>query len=287
MKGVVLATLSTAALVFSQACGGPQCICSPYPQYSAVLLTEKDSGLVLPLALYQSIGVMLPGSGRQIDSSDHDRLIPYHSTVDQTTGSTYAAFTPEAVIYWDRLNRLGGRVELFAPAQGSHHEWHVTVMIGTDNPNLGNFGTYYGSGTALVAPGQSFVISWTVGTPAPIITDPTVLAAATLPVTVESAYRPTNQPQFTVLKTFMQQLFVATGRGTAQIDAPNALPLGCNAGPGMMCSSGPVGPSQKVSVQDWSGWTCSLDGGCAQLTKDAHFLPGGHQFSVPSTRPKP
>ena len=264
MKVCAVAILATASLLLGPACMTQRCD-GLWPGDSApVLLTEKDAGAVVPVARYQPIGVLLPGSNRRINDSDEARLLPYHPTVCQPPDMTFASFAPVWAIYKDKLSRIGGRFEISAPAQGAHHAWHVTVIVGTDPGAVGYAGTYFGRGVVFMSPGQSFVVSWTVGGRTPIINNPAVLAPAGLAMTMATSWG----------ARFTQQLFVATGYGTDEINAPDALPLGCNISPHGECSRVPVGPSQKVVVADEYGYACSLDGGCEQTKADASGAPG-------------
>jgi len=265
-----LAAICLVGAFLGQSCGG--CICSPYPFYTAVTLTSRDANTVVPLGAYQTLGVLLPGSDRQIDTSDSKRLIPYHPTVDQPPDMTFAEFSPTGA-----TPPFGGKVEISASAQGGNPRWHVTVMLGTDPQSDGWPAGYIGSGTMLLAPGQSFVMSWPVGADAPTSTDPTVLAAVGEAMPVHSEYEAGPDYRFIVYKTFNQQLFLAAGSGTAQLAAVSALPPRCNSEPGPGCSTIPVGCSETIRVIDDAGWQCSLDRGCVPLKGIAAQRPGGYQ----------
>jgi hypothetical protein len=284
MRVGTLATFCVVVLLVGSSCG-PQCTCSPYPFYSAVFLTGADSNKVVPLGFGQYLGVLLPGSGRTIEGSDGVRLIPYLPTVDQPDDMTFEQFWPGATM---NTGTFGGTVTLSSRAQPARAvgrslpAWHLTVVIGSDPRGEFNQGTYSGRGTTTMVTGQSFVVSWPVGGAAPTTSDVSVLAPVGPITTVHSAYQPGGQTTFSVIKTFTQQLFVATGVGRAKLNAPDAMPPGCNASPEPACSTGRVGPSQDFVVRNDPTWTCSVRHGCIHDSANGYWHPDWYQRADPS-----
>jgi hypothetical protein len=280
MRGGGLAVLCLAGLLAGGSCS--TCICSPYPFYSPVFLTTADANEVVPIGFYQAVGVLLPGSGRTINASDAGRVISYRPTVDQPDGMTYESFTPGTLNYTGKPPPFGGLVDLRAPAQGRLPSWHVLLMIGSDPFGENIQGTYSGRGTTLMVTGQSFIVTWRVGGAAPTTTNASVLSPVGPVLTLHSAYGKGPNYAFSVDKTFTQQLFIATGIGTATLNAPDAMPEGCNAAPSASCHSLLVGPGQEFDVRDDPGWSCSLGKGCSPLGTGEAPRPDGYHFTSPS-----
>jgi hypothetical protein len=269
MRAVVLATLVLVAVVGSS-CG---CSCGAYRAFTTVMLTAADSGKIISLGLRQSVGVLLPAGNRTIRDSDPNRLTPYPSPQDQPPSMTLEVFGPNATEYTGKLFNFGGTVVLSSPAAGPNPEWQVTVVVGSD-PLSGYSGTtYLGAGTTVMLAGQSFVISWPVGGKAPTTSDPSVLAPFGPAAQLEPAFYTTGEA-VTFGAPFMQQLFVASGLGTARLASPDTVLVSNNS------QRIPFGPSQDFIVTMAPAWECSLEHGCMQLklggpVRPDHYYPAG------------
>ena len=264
MRAVVVASLAVVTLVASSAC--ESCSCSPiYGNFAAILLTEKDTSQTVPLGMYQTVGVLLQGAGRTINVSDPELLVPY-AVQEQPAGMTFERFVPDSPNGAGRPYVFGGTVTVSAPATAGQPAWQATVIMGTDprgqvsGLNGVGAGAFVGGGTTVMTVGQSFVVSWAAGRPAPASSNPPVLRPTGDPVTVHNGYQQAGQTTMTSGPDYEQQLFVAVGVGIATLSA---------AGDAIRTvdpNAAAFGGSQTFVVRLVPGFTCSPTAGCVQTT---------------------
>ena len=102
-----LASSLVAIAIAGSACG-EHCSCAYLNTNVNVLLTDADSGTVVPLGFFQSVGVELQGSGRTIAISDPSRMQVWLQLA-QPSGKTVAIFNPTQSGTGSRADQLHGR----------------------------------------------------------------------------------------------------------------------------------------------------------------------------------
>lgn len=221
------------------------------------VLISQQGGTAVPLGLYQTAGVLIPGSGRALTPSDSDRV--QSGPVDrQPDGSSLFTVYPKASAAWGKPFHFGGTVGLTASTNTFQSRWSVTIEIATDPVSGYDLHTYVGSGTTVLQIGQTFLMRWPVGSAAPLSSDAGILMALTDPIEGFVASQPVGGSTVTHGTDYMEQLFVTVATGSAVLSAPSAFD-----------PSRPTnfGPSQRFIVRDDPRWTCSPAGGCS--TPDA------------------
>jgi hypothetical protein len=272
VRALALATLMLG-LIAGSACGN--CSCGlPYGNYASVMLTGKDASRAVPVGMFQTVGVVLEGSGRVINVSDAGRLVPF-PVGPQPDGMTLELFRPDAPEQAGTPFEFGGAVVISAPASGPHPEWMATLVIGSDprgdgggGPFVGS-GAFAGSGTTVMALGQSFVVSWPAGGTAPKSSDSSVLEPSGDPMLVHSGYQLTQKTSVTDGPAFLQQLFVGVGVGTATFTLPDAIHT-------VAGDASSYGGSQDFVIRLVQGFTCSPERGCVQNTAGGPDRPDKH-----------
>jgi hypothetical protein len=241
-----MASSLVALAIVGSACGDP-CLCQASPSAVNVLLTEADSGTVVPLGSFEKLGVELQGSGRTISISDPSRMQAFLPRAEPS-GKTVVMFSPTHSGTGTRVNQLlsyGGTEILSAPAQGSHQAWSATVVVTTDP---------FRAVTTVVAVGQSWVSRWWVGGDGPRTSNASSLAPLGPPVTVRSATQVAGTAEFVVDRSWEQQVLVALAPGTAVVSAPADSPLATNE----------TTEGSEYIVTNVPGWSCSASDGCRQ-----------------------
>ncbi len=251
---LILALGMALTVLAGTGCG---CSCGGGPLVMDLLVTQAG-GAPTPVGLHELVGVLIPGSGRSLTPSASDRVTT--GLVDQQPdGSSLVTVYPTATAYWGKPFHFGGTIELTASTNLHQSGWNTSIEIGTDPNSIYDLHTYEGAGTTVMQVGQTFLMTWPVGTPAPASSDAAVLTLLGNPVEVARATQTVGQS--TIIKgiAYMQQLVVAVNPGNAKLSAPQAFdPAHLNR---------LFGPSQQFIVIDDARWTCSPSGGCS--TADA------------------
>lgn len=277
VAGLVLAAIAGSAC--------EHCSCGGYVNYATVVLTEKDAFQTVPVGAFQSVGVLLPGSHRTVTPSDAGLLVPYGPAAFVPDGMTLLTFRPDQPGDVGRPFVFGGVVSLSAPATADHPLWMAQLIIGTDPLDV-NFvppsfpqgsGAFTGGGTTVMALGQSFVVSWSAGGGAPTSGSASVLQPLGAPVRVHSAWQGSQSPPYSVRTgpEWLQQLFVAVGVGSAMLTVPDAVHT-------LDRNLGSFGGNQTFVVRSTPDFSCTVDGGCHELTmpqtgptRPDHHYPAG------------
>jgi hypothetical protein len=278
VRALVVASLALA-VVAGSAC--ENCSCVTYGNYASVMLTDKDASRLVPVGMFQTVGVVLPGSGRAITVSDTGRLVAHPVPPQlQPDGMTMELFVPDAPGEVGTPYEFGGTVTISAPASGDHPQWTATLVIGTDprgdaggGPFVGG-GAFVGSGTTVMALGQGFVVSWADGGATPTSSVPSVLRPFGAPELVHNGYQLIGKTAVTSGHTYWQQLYVGVGVGSATLTLSRAVHT-------LDDNLGSFGGTQRIVVHSVPGFTCSPEHGCVQTaalsgpTSPDHYYPAG------------
>ncbi len=236
-------------LVLGPACGtSVPCGDCNYP-YLMYLVISQERGVV-PVGLFQTIGVRIPGSDRTLSPGSSDRIVEQGGE-NEPGGSTLLVLVPVAGADFGKPLHFGGIVHLAATTGWFQSPWDATIQLTTDPLSGHDPHTYVGSGTTQMQIGQTFVMTWPVGAPPPVTSDPSVLRPLGDPI--ERATRTVGESSAQSV-SYMMQLFVGAGIGHATLAAPSAFDPR---------DGRPFGPSQQFYVVDDHRWKCSPAGGCS------------------------
>jgi len=233
---------------------GPACSTPPpcgdcgFPYVMDLLISQQ--GGIVPVGIFQTIGVLIPGSDRTLSPSIPDRVMAQGAGHDPE-GSSLVAVVPQGGAIWGQPEHLGGTVRLAASTGWFQSPWSVTIQIATDPLTGHDPHTYVGSGTTVMQLGQTFVMTWPVGSAPPTTSDSAVLRPWTAPI--ERVTNPVGRGSRPAMR-YMEQVFVAAATGQALLSAPNAFDPK---------DGRTFGPSQLFFVKDDHRWTCSPAGGCS------------------------
>ncbi len=169
----------------------------------------------------------------------------------QPDGSTLVSVVPMGGAAWGKPAHFGGTVSLAASVGFSQSPWSITIQIATDPLSEHDQHTYLGSGTTVMQVGQTFVMTWPVGSAPPMTSDPSVLRPWTVPI--ENVTQPVGDSTIHSVR-YMEQLFVAAAIGQVVLTAPTAF----DPKDGRR-----FGPSQRFIVRADPRWTCSPAEGCS------------------------
>jgi hypothetical protein len=266
----ILGAAVAGILILAPACGRSTVISCDACRSPFVmdLLISQDGG-VNQVGLFQTLGVRIPGPDRILTPNPADRAMA-DGLGNAPDGSSLVNVIPMAGWMGGRHQHFGGTVTLSASTSLSESPWTVTIQIATDPLSGHDLHAYVGSGTTVMQLGQTFVMTWAVGSAPPMPSDSTVLRAWTAPIerVTEPFGNGARQPT-----RYMEQVFVAAATGKAVLTAPTAFDP--------TRDDKPFGPSQRFIVIDNSSWTCSPAGGCftpvasADNWRPDHYYPPG------------
>jgi hypothetical protein len=269
MRGVAFVVLALVLIaepscIRSENCSGAACATGPGVR---VLLTERSAGQVIPITPFDPVGVLLPGTA-VIKVSDESRLAAV-PVPDQPPDQTFRIFKPVYEPAPGKPWTFGGRVTLSSPAAGPTREWHVTLIIGTDSLSEldggSDYANYFIRGDQNLALGQTFTLNWPAGFAPPSSSDERVLAPVTGVIAVEEGEASVGITRVTAGPTYERQLFAAVGSGEVMLSLARAVGSQVCA---IKDTQGHCLETPALFVESRPTWSCSVDGGCAQVNWD-------------------